>query len=128
MQEVWKDIIGYEDKYQVSNLGNVKSLNYRSTGNARLMRLIPDKDGYLQVSLCKDGKMKHYKVHRLVAKAFIDNPDNKPCIDHISTDRADNRVENLRWSTCKENSNNPITLERTRTVKRNRKKLYDKGE
>ena len=114
MNETWRDVVGYEGLYQVSDHGRVKSLNYNKTGQERLMRLITDKKGYLRVTLWKDGKQKMYQTHRIVAQAFIDNPDNKPCIDHINAIKTDNRVENLRWVTCKENCNNPITKERCR--------------
>ena len=111
MKEIWKDILGYEGKYQVSNQGRIKSLNYNNTSQERVMRLISTKDGYLQVGLHKDGKRKNHLVHRLVAQTFIENPSGKPCIDHINTIKTDNRVDNLRWATCKENNNNPLTKE-----------------
>lgn len=103
MEEIWKDIPGYEGLYQVSNLGNVKSLY-----NNRLLKLCwrNTKKEYKAVYLSKKTK-KTFFVHRLVAIAFIPNPDNKPCVDHINGDRLDNRVDNLKWVTNKEN-NNPI--------------------
>lgn len=108
MTEIWKTIKDYPN-YQVSNLGRVKSLNYLRTGKEKILRINKDKDGYFQITLSKNGKVKTHKIHRLVAEHFIPNPDNKPCIDHINTDRTDNNVENLRWTTQKENCNNPIT-------------------
>lgn len=112
MNEIWKDVVGYEGKYQVSNYGRVKLLDYRQTGQERLIRPGVNKYGYLEVTLYKDNKSKTHRIHRLVAQAFIPNPGNKPCIDHINTIRADNRADNLRWVTHKENSNNPLTKER----------------
>ena len=109
MIEEWKDIEGYTD-YMVSNLGRVKSLNYRKTDKEQVLKNKIDKDGYLLVNLYKNGKSKTFKIHRLVAQAFIPNSDNKPFIDHINTNRSDNRVENLRWVTHKENMNNDLTL------------------
>lgn len=109
MEEIWKDIVGYEGKYQVSSMGRVKSLNYNNTRQERVIKLGLNKYGYLCVTLCKDGKQKSYLTHRLVAQAFISNPCNKPCVDHISTDKTDNRTDNLRWVTHKENSDNPLT-------------------
>lgn len=111
MNEIWKDIKGYEGLYQVSNFGNVKSLSNNFSRKEKILKLNNIK-GYLFVDLYKNGKVKHYKVHRLVAEHFIPNPDNKPCIDHINTNKTDNRVENLRWTTHKENSNNPLTIDK----------------
>lgn len=115
--EIWKDIKGYEGLYQVSNMGRVKSLNrfiYKSNGTiqpfkGKICAMCPD-NNYIKVSLSKNGKYALKLVHRLVAEAFIPNPENKPEIDHINTDRKDNRVENLRWCTHKENVNNPLTI------------------
>ena len=107
-EEIWKPIKDYEGLYEVSNLGRVKSLNYRGTGKERILKNIECK-GYLTVCLTKNGKQKVLKVHRLVAEVFIPNPEGKPCIDHINTIKTDNRVENLRWVTHKENNNNPLT-------------------
>lgn len=118
MDEIWKDIEGFEGIYQVSNMGRVRSLDrYIKCGSGvRLMKgqiMLPilKKDGYYQVALWKNGgKPKWCTVHRLVAQAFIPNPDCKPQIDHVNTIKTDNRVENLRWATQEENNRNPITL------------------
>ena len=109
MEEEWRDIVGYEDKYQISNLGRVKSLK-DSWGNCRekILKLRYDKDGYLIVNLCKNNKVNTQKVHRLVAEAFIPNPDNLPEVNHKIDDfehRSDNRVENLEWCTSEYNNN-----------------------
>ena len=109
MIEEWKDIEGYEGLYQVSNLGNVRSLWFEKE---RLLKLYKDMKGYYRITLCKNGRQQNRSVHRLVAEAFIPNIDNKPSIDHINTIKNDNRVENLRWVTNKENSNNPLTKEK----------------
>ena len=108
-EEIWKPIKDYEGLYEVSNLGRVKSLNYRGTGKEKILKNIENSKGYFQVSLVKFGKQKVFKIHRLVAETFIPNPEGKPCIDHINTIRSDNRVENLRWVTHEENNNNPLT-------------------
>ena len=107
-EEIWKPIKDYEGLYEVSNLGRVKSLNYRKTGKEKILKNIECR-GYLAVCLTKNGKQKLFKVHRLVAETFIPNPESKPCIDHINTIKNDNRVKNLRWVTHKENNNNPLT-------------------
>ena len=108
-EEIWKPIKDYEGLYEVSNLGRVKSLNYRGTGKERILKNTERSNGYLAIGLIKNGKTKMFRVHRLVAEAFIPNPENKPCVDHINTIKNDNRVENLRWVTCEENNNNPLT-------------------
>lgn len=117
--EIWKDIEGYEGLYQVSNEGRVKSIERTITMSNGRPRLIRERilkqslqsKGYYFVILCNDSEGKHKYVHRLVAEAFIPNLENKPCIDHINTIRTDNRVENLRWCTNKENCNNPLSVE-----------------
>ena len=111
-EEIWKPIKDFEGYYEVSNIGRVRSLNYKRTGKGKILKNIEDYKGYLEVGLTKNGKRKQFKIHRLVAEAFIPNPENKPCIDHINTVKSDNRVENLRWVTYKENSNNEKTLEK----------------
>lgn len=111
VNEIWRDIKDYPN-YMVSNLGRVKSLNYRKRGEEKILKNIKIKSGYLQVELCKNRKIKKYYIHRLVAQAFIDNPNKLPCIDHINTITTDNRVENLRWVTHKENSNNSLTIDK----------------
>ena len=120
--EIWKDIEGYEGLYQVSNLGRVKSLNYKCTKEEKILKLMSDKDGYLYVNLYKEGKRKTYKVHRLVAKAFIPNPENKLEVNHKDEDKTNNKVENLEWMTCKENINYGTRNERSRKSQTNDKK------
>ena len=75
-------------------------------GKGRFLKHTVNQDGYHQVGLCRDGKQKKFKVHRLVAQAFIPNPDNKPEVDHINQNTHDNRLENLRWVTSLENGQN----------------------
>ncbi len=100
MMEEYKIITDY-DNYSVSNFGNV-----RNNKTDRILKQSIDTHGYYKVSLCKDKKNKTCKVHRLVAEAFIQNPDNKRNVDHIDNNRLNNHVENLRWATIKENSQN----------------------
>lgn len=116
----WRDVIGYEGLYQVSDEGNVRSLNYNKTGKVKELKLVPAKDGYLVVCLHKDGHQREGKVHKMVALAFIPNPDGKPCIDHINGDNQDNRVCNLRWATVFENNNNPVTKARMKGIQNGR--------
>lgn len=115
--EEWRDIVGYEGLYQVSNMGRVKSLERFDTKgrkvNQKIRRLTISNVGYPCVSLYdKEGNDVLFCVHLLVLTAFVPNVENKPCIDHINTIRTDNRVENLRWVTHRENNNNPITRKR----------------
>lgn len=104
MEEVYKDIEGYEGLYQVSNLGNVKSL-VDNKGVAREKILKPGivSNGYLQVNLCKNKTIKHFLVHRLVANAFLPNPNNFPIINHKDECKTNNVVSNLEWCTYKYN-------------------------
>lgn len=97
--EEWKNVIGYEGLYEVSNIGNVRNVR-RNT----LLRLSKTK-GYIQVYLYKNGVKTGLKVHRLVAEAFIPNPDNLPQVNHKDENKMNNRVENLEWCTAKYNSN-----------------------
>ena len=110
MEEIWKTIEDYPN-YMISNMGQIKSLNFNRTGKEQIMKIYTDnKTGYNYVILCKENKKKRMSIHRLVAQAFIPNPDNKPCIDHINANRTDNRVENLRWVTHRENQHNHLSI------------------
>lgn len=107
MIETWKHINGHN--YSVSSCGRI-----RNDKTQQILSPWLTSHGYPSVTLWRGGKGVKRPVHRLVAEAFIPNPDNKPCIDHINTVTTDNRVENLRWVTMQENSRNPITLDRLR--------------
>ena len=121
MKEEWRDIKGYEGKYQVSNLGRVKGLERTvNTWNAyktlyeRVLKTYMAYNGYLKVVL--QGKTK--LIHRLVAEAFIPNPENKPQVNHKNEVKQDNRVENLEWVTAKENVNYGTSLRRRAATQR----------
>ncbi len=114
-EEIWKDIEGYEGLYQVSNLGNIRSFytnprygykNFESNNisiEGKNMRISTKANGYMYVTLRKDGKSKKKHIHRLVASAFIDNPNNFEQVNHKNFNKQDNRVNNLEWVTRAQN-------------------------
>lgn len=103
MIEIWKDIDGYEGLYQVSNVGNVRSLNWRRLGLIRNLYLKSHNKGYLQVELHKGSERKTFTVHRLVAMHFVDGYEEGKIVNHKNEIRTDNRAENLEWCSHREN-------------------------
>ena len=101
-EEIWCPIKGFEGQYQVSDQGRVKSLKF---DKERILKTGITTDGYLIVGLCKNGEHKWYSVHRLVALAFIPNPDNLPQVNHKDEDKDNNSVQNLEWCDQKYNCN-----------------------
>ena len=117
--EVWKDIPGYEGLYQVSNMGNVKSLfRYK-----KQLKPMMTNSGYLQINLFKNKIRKVFLVHRLVAIVFLDNPQNKEEVNHIDECKTNNKLSNLEWVTRTENSYHGTRIERQKkhTDYKNRK-------
>lgn len=114
--EIWKTAVYdgeiYEGLYKVSNWGRILSLNYRNTGKPGLMTPFDTGCGYLQVQLSKNGETKNCFVHRLVATVFLENPDNKPEVNHKDEDKTNNRVENLEWVWHIDNINHGTRNER----------------
>ena len=117
-KEEWKDIKGFEGLYQISNFGKVKRMRYinKNTNKEqeRIKVLKLRKDGYYEVALYKDGKPKYIQVHRLVAGAFLQNPNNLPQVNHKDGNKQNNYVENLEWVTISEN-----VLHSTRVLRKN---------
>ena len=105
--EKWKKIKGLEDRFMVSNEGRIKSIarfNGNYTVRERIMRSRTTRYGYEAINLYDGEKIRYFQVHRLVAEAFIPNPDNKPVIDHIDGNKLNNCVSNLEWVTHAENN------------------------
>ena len=132
-EEIWKPVVGYEGLYEVSSYGRVRSLDkYVKYSNGRINLhkgriLSPGKDtnGYLQVILTCNGKHKSIKVHRLIAQAFIPNPDNLPEVNHLDEDKTNNSVDNLEW--CDRNYNLNYGTARIRSRDTNIKNGYWSG-
>lgn len=136
--EIWKDIKGYEGLYQVSNLGNVRSLphftevtcngsTHKSLRQGRMLKPTSRQHGYLAVQLYGRGghatrNLRTVSIHRLVAEAFLDNPNGYEEVNHINEIKTDNRVENLEWCNHKQNSNAGTRPERIGNANRNGKK------
>lgn len=135
MNEIWKDIKGYEGYYQVSNFGKVRSLNrsiYRKNGRKQSFKdqelKFHDKHGYLGINLRKDGKIKSCTVHRLVAEAFIPNPYNLPQINHKDENKYNNRIDNLEWCSSSYNMNyGTRTYRSIESCKKTMKEKFENG-
>lgn len=124
MEEIWENIEGYEGLYQISNQGRVKSLERIDENNHPIKERIMKPSmslGYLYVGLRKQGKQKRMRIHRLVAAAFIPNPNNKEEVGHKDETRTNNYADNLEWVSKKENNNMPLHKERVRIACLNRR-------
>jgi len=140
MPVIWKDVVGYENYYEVSNEGRVRSLDrgVRSCCNSVaikrgvILKETRRTDGYLCVNLSKKGKSRVTEIQRIVAMAFLENPDHLPCVNHKDEDRANNNVENLEWCTYKYNNDYGARKEKDRAARINGKmsipvRQYSKG-
>lgn len=124
INEEWRDVVGYEGLYKISNKGRIKSLQRTAkskngsirTVSEKLRKINKNKSGYLMVILNKEGEKKGLKLHRLVAQSFLDNPENLPQVNHRNENKQDNRVENLEW--CTQDYNNKYGTRTERTSKK----------
>lgn len=130
--ETWQPVKGYENLYEVSNYGKIKSLNRLVNGrwgktniSEKILKEARDKNDYLIVTLCKNGRQKSAKIHRLVAQAFIPNPNNLPEINHKDENKQNNCVDNLEWCTHKYNNNYGTRLERLSKTRGKKVNQYD---
>src|SRR5690625_2000937 len=127
-KEIWKDIVGYENEYQVSNFGRVRSKDRyvpHKNGSKRVVpgkmrKHVSEKDGYHIIMLNKNKKRLDYYVHRLVALAQDTNPDNKPQVNHIDEVKNNNHYKSLEWVTRKENNNHGTRIDRIQKEKAKR--------
>ena len=125
--ENWKEISGYEGLYEVSDKGRVKSLGNNKTRKEKILKPHKDTWGYLRVDLCKDGKVKHSKVHRLVAEAFIQNPNNLKTVNHRDEVKTNNASNNLEWMSKKDNLNYGTRNKRVAESLSKQVQMFDKS-
>ena len=122
--KLWRDIVGFEGIYKISNFGDIKSLP-RKRVKGKILNPAKNNRGYLRVGLCKDGRVRYESVHRLVAETFISTPQNLPAVNHIDGNKLNNNVENLEWVTKGQNQIHAYriglrkTTERQREISRN---------
>ena len=127
--ETWKDVVGYEGIYKVSNLGNVKRIgkihlcNYKYQ-NGYLLKSLDNGKGYLRIKLSNKGISKRVMLHRIIAEAFIKNPNNYPYVNHIDGNKKNNNIKNLEWCTQSHNCLHSVKMGTWGALSNNRKKLY----
>ena len=121
LKEIWRDVVGYEGLYQVSNLGRVKSLNYHRSGKEGIMKPVLEDNGYYSVNLYKNGKVKKFSLHRLVVETFLGKIPNGLVVNHLNEIKSDNRLENLEICTQKENTNYGTCIARRSGARKGKK-------
>ena len=125
--ETWKTIDGYEGLYEVSDQGRVKSLGNNKFGKEKILKPVKTSVGYLKVTFCKDGYKKQLLVHRLVAKAFIQNPNNLETVNHKDEVKTNNIASNLEWMSKKDNNNYGTRNKRAAEALSNQVQMLDKS-
>jgi hypothetical protein len=123
-----RDVKGYEGLYFVNEFGEIYSYPKKTRKGVRKMLTHKNKNGYLSIDLCKNGNIKKYSLHRIIALAFLDNIENKEQVNHINGNKHDNRIENLEWSTRSENQKHSIEtgLRSAKGEKNSQSKLTEK--
>lgn len=127
--EIWKDVIGYEGIYQVSNLGRIKRISKNHLCNIKYqgeyyLKPLDNGKGYLRMKLSNNGSSKRVMLHRIIAEAFINNPENKKVINHINGNKKDNRIENLEWCTQSYNCLHSVKMGTWGALKNNINKKF----
>lgn len=128
--EIWKDVIGYEGIYQVSNLGRIKRISNNHLCNIKYqgeyyLKPLDNGKGYLRMKLSNNGHSKRVMLHRIIAEAFINNPENKKVINHINGNKKDNRIENLEWCTQSYNCLHSVKMGTWGALKKYKKKIAE---
>ena len=130
--EKWKNVKGYEELYEVSNLGKVKRKKHKRLDRNQILQerevkvIYPKNKRYAYLSLCKNGKVTQKTLHRIIAEAFIPNPHNYPCINHIDGNKQNNNIDNLEWCTYSHNNKEAYRLQLKSTrIKKKKVNQYD---
>lgn len=125
MDEIWKDIKGFEDSFMISSYGRIRNLSKRGSF---LMKLSGASGGYSKATLCKSNKSRTVLIHRLVAEAFLPNPENKYCVNHKDGNKTNNNVDNLEWVSMSENMKHAYSIGLIKNANKIRVRDRNSGE